>query len=181
MGQIGRTGGPPTRAVVGKIGYCRRPGGDAGGVLAKGVNAMGSLKKHVVACAVGVVLTGAILLTGPPGSERTAQAAQQPPKRFTVQLTGSPPQGAQVYTVIILGGGTNGKDHWGWPNKSPVLGPRGPIQRGNRGSWAPIGPNGSFTFSLQASRSSFYAGVVRWLHGKQHGASSFGVYASQGR
>ena len=65
--------------------------------------------------------------------------------------------------MIILGGGGNGKDHWGWGGGTVVSGVNGVIIRKKPATWAPVDAKGRVTLKFKDARSNQVAGVVRCL------------------
>ena len=99
-----------------------------------------------------------------------------------VQLEGrdGPPADVQVYEIIILGGGNDGRDHWGYPGKAPVKGPNLQINRKNPATWAPVNKDGQLVLQFQDSKSDWVTGMVRWKTGDVHGTAVFKVKLNDG-
>ncbi len=99
----------------------------------------------------------------------TAAAGMQ---SFDVQLQGGKP-GWEVYELIILGEGGNGKDHWGWRGGTGVYSADGnrQLKRDEPDSWLPISGNNTLKFAIPSARSRDVAGVARIIKRKAPGSN----------
>ncbi len=123
----------------------------------------------------------ALLLFFAPARTTSAAGTDANWRTFTVELP-KVPAGAVVYDIVLLGDGTAGADHWGWPyDKAHLRGPHGRLQRPQSQTWIPVN-DGCIAFAISPARSKMLVGIARTLtpeapgsiHGK-HGLSTFSV------
>ncbi len=125
--------------------------------------------------AIGVVVTAGCITLWITAKVYAGGGSMQ---TFTVQLNGGKP-GWEVYELIVLGEGGNGKDHWGWGGGTGVFSADGnrQLKRDDPSSWLPIHANSTFTFSIPSARSREIAGVARIIKRKTPGSNE-GIHGS---